>query len=223
VKTLKQLLEELPDDLASRAFSHSSWVDRRIDSYERLAFLGDSVLNLSVSTHLYPRFEHYGAGDLTKVRAQAVAQQACASVASALGVPARLRAAAPPGEGRTAEALLESPRVLASLCESVIGAAYLAFGFETVSAAVVQAFSAEVVRALENPVDFKSLLQERLARRGQVVAYRIEAAEGPPHDRVFVAVAEVAGVEVGRGEGRTKKQAEQAAALSALEPLAEVA
>jgi ribonuclease III len=223
VKTLKQLLDDLPDDLARRALSHSSWVDRRIDSYERLAFLGDSVLSLAVSTHLHPRFEHYGAGELTKVRAQAVAQQACASVAIGLGVPERLRAAAPPGEGRSAAALLESPRVLASLCESVIGAVYIAFGFEAASAAVVEAFSSQIADALEHPVDFKSVLQERLARRGQVVSYRIEAAEGPPHDRIFVAVADVAGVEVGRGEGRTKKQAEQEAALSALRPVAPVA
>jgi ribonuclease III len=181
------------------------------------------VLSLAVSTHLYPRFESFGAGRLTKIRAQAVSQQACAEVAQDLGAPARLRAAAPPGEGRSADALLASPRVLASLCEAIIGAAYLAFGFEAVAPAVVQAFSKQIGEALEHPVDFKSLLQERLARRGQVVSYRIEAAEGPPHERVFEAVAEVGGVEVGRGEGRTKKQAEQEAALSALEPPAEVA
>jgi ribonuclease-3 len=220
VATLKQLLDELPEDLARRALAHSSWVERRTDSYERLAFLGDSVLSLAVSTHLYPRFEHYGAGRLTKLRAQVVSQQACARVAEALGVPDRLRAAAPADELRSAEALLTSPRVLASLCESMIGAAYLAFGFERVAGAVVEAFAPHVVEALDRPVDFKSILQERLARRGQVVGYRIELADGPPHDRVFHAVAEVAGVEVGRGEGRTKKQAEQEAALSALGPTA---
>jgi ribonuclease-3 len=218
VETLKQLLDDLPDDLARRAFCHPSWVERRIDSYERLAFLGDSVLSLALSTHLYPRFEHYGAGRLTKLRAQVVSQHACARVAEDLGVPDRLRAAAPPGEGRSAEALLESPRVLASLCESVIGAAYLAVGFGRAAPAVVDAFAPEVADALEHPVDFKSLLQERLARRGQVVIYRIDAADGPPHDRVFRAVAEVDGLEVGRGEGRTKKQAEQEAAMSALGP-----
>ena len=218
METLKQLLDELPEDLARRAFCHSSWVERRIDSYERLAFLGDSVLSLTLSTHLYPRFKHYGAGRLTKLRAQAVSQDSCARVAEDLGVPERLRAAAPPGEGRSADILLESPRVLASLCESVIGAAYLAFGFERVAPAVVRAFSGAVADALDHPVDFKSLLQERLAHRGQVVAYRIDATEGPPHDRVFRAVAEVDGVEVGRGEGRTKKQAEQDAAMSALGP-----
>lgn len=215
---LKELLEELPEELARRAFCHSSWAERRVDSYERLAFLGDVVLSLAISTHLYPRFEHYGAGRLTKLRAQAVSQQACAEVAVALGAPDRLRAAAPDDEGRSADTLLASPRVLASLCESMIGAAYLAFGFERVAPAVSEAFSGQVAHALEHPVDFKSLLQERLARRGQVVGYRIETVGGPPHERVFEAVAEVDGVEMGRGEGRTKKQAEQEAALSALGP-----
>ena len=104
METLRQLLDELPEDLACRAFRHSSWVERRIDSYERLAFLGDSVLSLALSTHVYPRFEHYGAGRLTKLRAQAVSQDSCARVAEDLGVPDRLRAAAPPGEGRGRQA-----------------------------------------------------------------------------------------------------------------------
>src|ERR671923_66374 len=71
-ETLAELLAELPDDLRRQAFTHASWVEHRAESYERLAFLGDVVLSLAVSTHLYPRFEHHGAGRLTKVRAQAV-------------------------------------------------------------------------------------------------------------------------------------------------------
>ena len=196
---------------------HSSWVERRADSYERLAFLGDVVLSLAVSTHIYPRFGSYGAGRLTKLRAQAVSRQACAQVARDLDVPRRLRDAAPAGTGKSAHVLLESERILASLCESVIGACYLAFGFERVAPAVVAAFEEQIAEALENPVDFKSVLQERLARRAEVVTYRIDAEEGPPHDRRFVAVAEVDGAEIGRGEGKTKKSAEQEAALRALD------
>lgn len=196
---------------------HSSWVAGRAESYERLAFVGDVVLSLAVSTHIYPRFPDYGAGRLTKLRAQAVSRQACAQVARDLGVPERLRAAAPEGTGKSAEVLLESERILASLCESVIGACYVGFGFERVAPAVVRAFHEEIERALEHPVDFKSVLQERLARRARVVSYRIESEEGPPHDRSFVAIAEVDGVEVGRGEGKTKKSAEQEAALRGLE------
>src|SRR3712207_7474736 len=92
---LEHLLGELPEDLRRQAFTHASWVEHRSESYERLAFLGDVVLSLAVSTHLFPRFERYGAGRLTKVRAQAVSGAACANVARGLGVPDALVAAAP--------------------------------------------------------------------------------------------------------------------------------
>ena len=213
------LLDELPADLARQAFTHASWVESRAESYERLAFLGDVVLSLAVSTHLYPRFESYGAGRLTKVRAQAVSGAACAQVAAEIGVPERLRTRAPDGEGRSFAILAESERVLASVCEAVIGAAYVTFGFERVAPAVVDAFSAQIDDSLEHPVDYKSLLQERLARRAEVVDYRIESEVGPAHARNFVAVAEVDGNELGRGEGKSKKGAEQEAALVALDLL----
>jgi ribonuclease III len=221
-ESLEELLAELPDDLRLQAFTHASWVEHRAESYERLAFLGDVVLSLAVSTHLYPRFERYGAGRLTKVRAQAVSGASCARVALALGVPAELRAEAPEGStGRSADILVESERVLASVCEAIIGAAYLAFGFERTAAAVVRSFAGEIDDALEHPVDYKSVLQERLARRAEVVAYRLVAEQGPAHERSFVVVAEVAGEELGRGEGKTKKGAEQEAALQALDSLHE--
>ena len=220
VDSLEELLAELPEDLRRQAFTHASWVDHRSDSYERLAFLGDVVLSLAVSTHLYPRFERQGAGRLTKVRAQAVSGASCANVARELDVPDSLRAAAPEGTtGRSAEMLVASERVLASICEAIIGAAYLAFGFERTAPAVVESFAEEVEEALEHPVDYKSVLQERLARRAEVVTYLTVAEDGPAHDRSFVAVAEVAGKELGRGEGRTKKSAEQEAALQALDGL----
>ena len=218
-ESLADLLDELPDDLARQAFTHASWVDQRTESYERLAFLGDVVLSLAVSDHLLPRFERYGAGRLTKVRAQAVSGAACAQVAVQLGVPERLRAAAPVATGRSFAMLADSERVLASVCEAVIGAAYIAFGLERTAPAVVDAFEAEIEEALENPVDYKSLLQERLARRAEVVTYRIDSEVGPAHARSFVAVAEVGGGEIGRGTGRTKKGAEQKAAREALEAM----
>jgi ribonuclease III len=223
-ETLEEPLAELPEDLRRQAFTHASWVERREDSYERLAFLGDVVLSLAVSTHLYPRFEGHGAGRLTKVRAQAVSGPSCARVARGLGVPDELREAAPEGTtGRSAEMLVESERVLASICEAIIGAAYLAFGFERTAAATVRSFAAEIEEALEHPVDYKSVLQERLARRAEIVTYRTVSEEGPAHDRSFIAVAEVEGEELGRGEGKTKKGAEQEAALQALDALEEAA
>jgi ribonuclease III len=219
-ESLAELLAELPDELRRQAFTHASWVEHRSDSYERLAFLGDVVLSLAVSTHLYPRFERQGAGRLTKVRAQAVSGASCARVANGLGVPDSLRAAAPEGTtGRSAEMLVASERVLASICEAIIGAAYLAFGFERTAPAVVESFRSEIEEALEHPVDYKSVLQERLARRAEVVTYVTVAEDGPAHDRSFIAVAQVDGEELGRGEGKTKKGAEQEAALHALDRL----
>src|ERR687889_2125883 len=101
--SLADLLEQLPAELAEQAFTHASWVEHRAESYERLAFLGDVVLSLAVSTHLFPRFERHGAGRLTKVRAQAVSGASCARVAVGLGVPDTLRATAPTGSpGRSA-------------------------------------------------------------------------------------------------------------------------
>ena len=199
-------------------FTHSSWTERRADSYERLAFLGDSVLALAITTHLYPRLEadRFGAGRLTKIRAQAVSGRSCMAVAERLGVPERLKAAAPDGASQNAGALVRTERVLASVIEAVIGACYLAFGYEQTERAVVEAFAPEIEDALEHPVDFKSTLQEHLARRGEVVEYLVSSEEGPPHDRLFTVSARVGSVEVGVGSGRSKKDAEQEAARAAL-------
>jgi ribonuclease-3 len=223
-ESLAELLAELPADLRRQAFTHASWVEHRSDAYERLAFLGDVVLSLAVSDHLFPRFERYGAGRLTKVRAQAVSGSSCARVARELGVPGELRATAPQGStGRSADMLVDSERVLASVCEAIIGAGYLAFGLERTAPAVVASFAEEIEEALEHPVDYKSVLQERLARRAELVVYQTISEEGPAHDRSFVVVAEVLGEELGRGEGKTKKAAEQEAALHALDALDEEA
>jgi ribonuclease-3 len=195
-------------------------VSERSAGYERLAFLGDSVLGLAVSTHLFPRLEHHGAGRLTKVRAQAVSGRSCRAVAERLGIPERLRAAAPAAvAGPATDALAHTERVLASVIEAVIGACYLAYGYEETADAVVEAFAPEIEQALERPADFKSALQERLARRGAVVGYEVTAEEGPPHERRFEVAAVVAGEELARGAGRSKKDAEQAAAEAALDSL----
>jgi ribonuclease-3 len=216
---LRELLDRLDPERAAPVFRHSSWAARRSQSYERLAFLGDSVLALSVTTHLFPRLdaERYGAGQLTKVRAQAVSGRSCRVVAERLGVPERLRTAAPPEAGAGVEALVSTERVLASVIEAVIGAIYLQFGYETTSAAVVEAFTPEIAEALEHPVDFKSALQERLAQDGQVVGYGVIGERGPPHDRTFTVRARIGDQEISRGAGRSKKDAEQEAARLALD------
>jgi len=220
---LGELLAQLPDELAGPVFTHASWTSRREESYERLAFLGDSVLALAVTTHLYPRLEaeSFGAGRLTKIRAQAVSGRSCRAVAERLGIPERLREAAPRSAAASVSALIGTERVLASVIEAVIGACYLQFGYERTAEAVVHAFAPEINDALEHPVDFKSALQELLARRGALVSYDVVDEQGPPHDRVFSVSARIQGVEIGRGSGRSKKDAEQEAAQVALEALEE--
>jgi ribonuclease-3 len=221
MKLLSALLDELPEELARQVFTHASWSQRRSDSYARLAFLGDSVLALAVTTHLYPRLEaeRFGAGRLTKIRAQAVSGVSCRAVAERLALPERLRSAAPAGVQQSAAALVETERVLASVIEAVIGACYLHAGYERTAEAVVEAFGPEIEEALEHPVDFKSALQELLARRGAAVGYEIASEEGPPHERRYVVVARVDGRDLGVGSGKSKKHAEQEAAREAVEAL----
>jgi len=178
------------------------------------------VLGLSVTTHLFPRLDAdaAGAGRLTKIRAQAVSGRSCRAVADRLGLPERLRAAAPPDVAPAAlDALVSTERALASVIEAVIGACYLAYGFEATAEAVREAFAPEIEQSLERPADFKSAFQERLARRGALVAYAVTAETGPPHERTFEVAATVDGETIARGSGRSKKEAEQAAAAAALE------
>ena len=218
MERLRRLLDELPEEERRRALTHASWTSRRSESYGRLAFLGDSVLGLAVTTHLWPRLsaERYDEGRLTKIRAQAVSGTACRAVAERLGVPERLEALAP--EGAVAEAV-QTERVLSSITEAIIGACYLHHGFGPVAEAVVEAFAPEIEEALDNPVDFKSALQEHLAQRGEVVEYDVVSESGPPHQRTFEVAASVGERELGRGSGRSKKHAEQAAAEAALSGL----
>jgi ribonuclease-3 len=223
MRLLNELLDELPDELARQVFTHASWTERRSDSYARLAFLGDSVLALAVTTHLYPRLEaeRFGAGRLTKIRAQAVSGPSCRAVAERLQVPERLAAAAPAGMEASAAAQVVTERVLASVIEAVIGACYLQAGYERTAEAVVEAFAPEIEEALENPVDFKSALQELLAQRGETVFYEVTGEQGPPHERTFEVAAKVDGRVLGSGSGRSKKHAEQQAAREAVDGLAE--
>ena len=180
------------------------------------------MLGLAVTTFLFPRLEAstYGAGRLTKIRAQAVSGRSCRAVAERLDIPRRLMETAPEEQrGHATEQLTQTERVLASVIEAVIGACYVHHGFGATAEAVVEAFAPEIEEALEHPADFKSELQEFLARRGAVVHYEVAEESGPPHDRTFVVAAEVAGEELSRGSGRSKKDAEQAAAEAALDAL----
>ncbi len=216
IDELKALVSELPNNLLSEATTHTSWVEDRGEAYERLAFLGDSVLNIAVSTLIFPRFESYTAGSLTKLRAQAVSRHSCARVAISLGVPEMLAERAPKDESMSAITLGKNDRILASVVEAIIGACYLAFGIERARAAVVAAFDEEIEYADENVLDFKSSLQEILARGGEEVVYRVVEQSGPPHDRTFKSVVKAGDKVLGKGTGRSKKESEQKAAKAAL-------
>jgi ribonuclease III len=218
VAALAALIAGLPDDLRAQALTHSSWTERRIDSFERLAFLGDSVLGLAVATDVFARFPEVAAGGLTKIHNQAVSGVACAEVGRQLAVPEMLRANEPEGVTGAipAETLLDGERPLPEATEALIGACYLAFGFEPTAAAVAAAFEPRIELASETRIDFKSALQELLARRGARVSYEVTEAAGPPHRRVFTVEAIVDSEPIGAGTGRSKKAAEQVAAEQAL-------
>jgi ribonuclease-3 len=221
-QALRELLDSLPDDLRRQALTHSSWVDHRADSYGRLAFLGDGVLGLALGEYLFRSYPRADIGRLTKMHGQAVSGRACAEVAIDLGIPELLGEVAPVKleGGIDVDALLASERALASVCEAVIGASYLHHGFEVTAAATIAAFAKELEIASERLLDFKSALQERLARSGSRVRYEVTGESGPPHDRVFEVRASVNGEAIGAGSGRSKKAAEQAAAEQALQSLA---
>jgi ribonuclease-3 len=220
VSGLSELIAELPDGLRATALTHSSWAEERIDSYERLAYLGDSVLALAVAVDLYRRFPEIDAGGLTKVHNQAVSGVSCAEVGRELGVAEMLEGAEPElDEAIPADILLAGSRPLPEVTEALIGACFVAFGFERVAAAVREAFAPRVEHALETTVDFKSALQELLAQRREQVTYEVTSESGPAHARTFEVAAVVGDERIGIGSGRSKKAAEQVAAERALERL----
>jgi ribonuclease III len=219
VEALLELIGELDPDARLQALTHSSWTERRIRSWGRLAFLGDSILGLAVAEHLYERFPRSDIGRLTKIHGQVVSGRACAEIAFALGVPEMLEHAYPDDfEGGLAPAeLVGSERAMASIVESLIGACYLQFGLDRTAEALLAAFAPQVDLAAGTLLDFKSALQEQLARRGRRVRYVVVAESGPPHEKTFRVEARDGDDVLGAGTGSSKKAAEQAAAGEALE------
>jgi ribonuclease-3 len=178
------------------------------------------VLELAVAHALYERHPDFSEGQLAKVRSHVVSRATCAEVARELGLGRRLvEQAAPTQTEEELDRLARNRNVLAAVIEAALGAAFLQHGFAAIEGAVVDAFSDQIERALTSRVDYKSDLQELLARTGQQVSYTEISAEGPPHERNFTCAAIVDGEELGRGEGGTKKAAEQEAARKALAKL----
>ena len=214
--TLTELIEGLPAERRDHVFTHTSWALDRASSYERLEFLGDSVLELAVARALYDRFPDASEGRLAKIRAHVVSRQSCAAVARELGLGDHLLERAQDVPDAELSRISRSRNVLAALLEAAIAAVYLAHGFEAVEAAIVDAFDGRIEYARTGHIDSKTELQEALARSGRQVAYLVLDVEGPAHDRRFVCAAMIDETQVGVGKGSTKKAAEQEAASQAL-------
>ena len=189
-------------------------------SYERLEFLGDSVLELAVARSLFEDHPDFSEGRLAKIRSHVVSRQSCAVVARELDLGRRLRER---GEkalaGDELDRLVRNRNVLAALLEAALGALFCEHGFEKIEKAIVGAFADRIEYALTTFVDHKTELQEALARDGKSVRYEVIDVEGPPHERHFTCSARIDGAELGVGSGPSKKAAEQEAARKALAAL----
>jgi ribonuclease III len=188
----------------------------RSESYERLEFLGDSVLELAIARALYDRFPDFEEGRMAKIRSHVVSRASCAVIAERLGLGERLRTSSTAAPSEELERLAHNRNVLAALLEAAMAAVYLEHGFEAVEPAIVAEFDPVIEFALTNQVDPKTELQELLAQTGRSVTYALLEAVGPAHDRTFTAAVLVDGEETGVGRGSSKKEAEQLAAQEAL-------
>jgi ribonuclease III len=215
---LARLIDELPAERAANAFTHPSWAPDRASSYERLEFLGDSVLELAVARALFERFPDLQEGRLAKIRSHVVSRASCAVVSRELDLGSRL---VDRGDGIVPEEELDrlsrNRNVLAALLEAALAALFLEHGFEPIEEAIVEAFAGRIDYAATTHVDYKTELQEQLAALGQQVSYSVLEVEGPPHDRKFTSAAVIDGEQAGVGAGSSKKAAEQEAAKQALE------
>ncbi len=218
--TFMSLVRQLPPLLLERALTHSSWVAVRAGSYERLEFLGDSVLGMAIASALFERYPDREEGDMARIKAFVVSRASCSQVAEQLGVGRLILERAPAPEQKREE-VVSSPSVLGNVLEALIGALYLAHGFEQTRIALVEAFEEQMRYAVTAYVDHKTALQESLASHGLHPEYRLAAEVGPPHARVFTSEVFIEGLVWGRGVGTTIKMSEQAAAREALDSLRE--
>jgi len=203
------------EHLATTALRHRSWCAEHggAESNERLEFLGDSVLGLVITERLYRMCPHSEEGDLARLRAELVSSRALAEVAQELGLGELVLL----GRGEEATAGRTKASILADAMEAVLGAVLLDAGLDVAADVVARCWGSRVDELVASgPIaDHKSRLQE-LAARFSLDAPQYELEEsGPEHDKRFVAEVHAGGV-VSRGEGRTKKDAEQEAAAGAL-------
>ncbi|WP_367067927.1 ribonuclease III [Oryzisolibacter sp. LB2S] len=202
--------------LLARAVTHRSYC---AEHNERLEFLGDSVLNLSVSSLLFKRMRDLPEGELSRVRALLVKQDSLHGIAMRLELPEVLRL----GEGETKSGGKQRPSILADALEAIIGAVYLDAGYEVAQALVHRLFEGVELspRLQEAAKDAKTALQEWLqGRKMSLPQYRVEGTTGVAHRQQFHVVCEVPALRlVARGSGASRRAAEQAAAAAMLTQL----
>ncbi len=220
---MEELFKKLnikPKDLSlyDKAFSHSSYVNehKKKQDYERLEFLGDAVLDLVVSDYLYKK-EYPTEGQMTKVRASYVCEEALAVYAKDLNIPAYIKV----GHGESMMGGTLKKTILSDIFEALMGAIYLDLGYSTVRRVILDI----VPRYIEDEnvlffQDYKSVLQEYVQTSKQSLNYELIKEEGPSHDKVFTIAVMIDGIKYGEGSASSKKGAEQVAAKMALEKLA---
>ncbi|MGI6140873.1 MAG: ribonuclease III [Caldicoprobacterales bacterium] len=203
------------------ALTHSSYANETKDEItfnERLEFLGDSVLGLIISDYLYRTFTDLTEGELSKIRAGVVSEFSLAQKARALGLGSFLRL----GKGEDNIGGRDRSSVLADAMEAVIGAMYLDGGLNAAKTFVLKLLVPTIMSQLsgEGHQDYKTQLQELLQSHSSLeISYRIIREEGPDHEKWFTAEVCHGGMAIGRGQGRSKKEAEQQAARYALNKL----
>jgi ribonuclease-3 len=207
------------EGLFLEALTHRSWCAEHegTPSNERLEFLGDAVLGLVVAEHLFRVDDVMPEGELAMARAAVVSTEALAQVAAGLDLGEYLRL----GKGEDATGGRTKRSILADAMEAVFGAVFLDAGLDAARGVILPLLSDRLAGAVADPgdTDHKTRLQEASARRyGQVPRYDVSGT-GPDHEREFTAIVRISGEERGRGTGRTKKEAEQAAAEEAYRSL----
>ncbi len=212
---------ELDDDLLTMALTHRSYAYEQggLKTNERLEFLGDAVLGLTVTHHLYDRHPDLPESDLAKMRAGVVNTQALAKVGRGLtdqGLGAHVLL----GRGELKSGGTDKSSILADSLEALLGAIYLQHGVDVARDVILRLFSDLLDQG--GLLDWKTSLQELTAARGLgTVSYQVTST-GPDHLREFTAVVVVMDNPYGSGVGRTKKEAEQKAAQTAVEALTEL-
>ena len=199
-------------ELLITALTHSSYANEHdTECNERMEFLGDAVLELAMSKYLYAVIS-LDEGVLTKTRAKAVCEGALDYYAAKINLPKYLFL----GKGEELSGGRFRPAIIADAMEAVLGAVFLDSGFDQ-AYEIVKKFFIPYIDEVTSLKDYKSLLQEKLQSEKRTIRYEIVRDEGPANDKIFEAVVYMDEILMGRGMGKTKKEAQQNAAKNALE------